>query len=149
MFKKSGFLGICFLINDSTIMRPTIKENDLMIVKKIKKDAKSELEVEDIIIYLRDGEPKSKRIIYKREQKGIVSYVIKGDNNYYPEEILSEQVEGRVINIVSGGGVFVKILRSKVLTVFIFVYAILFIRYKRRMMDKNQKRRELRQNVRV
>jgi len=143
---KGSFFGINFLVTDSSVMKPTINEKDLMITKKIRAH---DVKKNDIILYKVNDEQRLTRVMYVRENRGVTSYAIKGDNNRYIQEMLGDNIEAKVIHTISGGKVYIDILRSAVLTLFIFVYIILFIRYKRRMELKKQKRRDLRQTTNI
>lgn len=88
--KGLGFLGISFFDVNSNSMEPAVNKNDLAIVRKMKSE---ELQANDIVIYQKAKEYRITRIMNVHNNSGTLSFVIKGDNLYYPEEILSEGVK--------------------------------------------------------
>jgi signal peptidase I len=112
-------------------MEPVINKNDVVIFRKTNV---ANLEEGTIIIYLRNERLEVSRITAIRENRGITSYIIKGDNIYHIEEILGNNVQGEVVRIISNG-IGLNILRafgSKVITIIIAIYILLLVRYKRR-----------------
>jgi len=143
---KGSFLGRNFFVTNSNAMEPTISEKDLVITKKVKAD---NIKKDDVVLYTRSGEERLARIMYIRENKGVTSYLIKGDNNRYLQEILASDVKAKVIDTISGGKIFITMFRSKISTFFIITYAILLARYKQRIKLKNQQRKNLRQRPQI
>jgi signal peptidase I len=88
--KGLGFLGVSFFNVNSASMEPELTKNDLTIVKKVKLE---ELQANDIIIYQKAEEYRITRIMNVHNNRNTLSFVIKGDNLYYPEEILGESVK--------------------------------------------------------
>lgn len=122
-------------------MEPEINKNDIVILKKVKEKNLSE---EDIILFLRNEEDyRMARIRNTRENKGIYSYVVKADNNYYVEEILGETIQGKMIGKISNLAFLLNILRSKILTIIIIIGIILFLRYKQKLKKRKNRRKEL------
>lgn len=145
--KNRKIFGNQIITAKTNSMEPAINKKDLVIIKKV---AIQELEKDDIIIYQKGNDYRITRIINTHENRGIKSYLIKADNNYYIEEILGDNIQGKVIKTIADNNIYLNILRilsSKILTVIIVIYLFLLIRYKRRIKLRNEKRRELQRNI--
>jgi len=139
-----SFFGIRFFILESNSMKPAIEQKDVEIFKRVREN---ELKQNDIILYMNGENIRVGRILRINENMGKTSYIVKADNRYFydTDQLLSQNIQGKMVRKVSNGAVFLKILRSKILTVFIFI-VLLFVykleRYKRRLKDRRKKQNE-------
>ena len=104
-------------------MEPAIKQNDIIIVKKDK-----EYYIDDIVTFPETGANKklvyiTHRIISKRGE----TIVTKGDANNAKDVAIDENIViGKVVKIISHGGVWQKVFTTPKIMVMIFVTLILF-----------------------
>ena len=99
-------------------MEPTIKQNDVVLVKK-----QGKYNVDDIITFYDKKDFITHRIIYK---KGDV-VITKGDaNNTKDVSIKTDVIVGKVVKIFSNGGVWLKVVKTPSIMIMIFVTLILF-----------------------
>lgn len=143
-FKINSFFGMRFFIPETNSMKPAIEQRDVMFLKKVKEE---KLKQNDVIIYKNGENIRIGRIVKVDDNMGIRSYVVKGDNrrNNETESLLMKNVQGKMIKKFTNGAMFLKILRSKILTVVIFIG--LFIRYrlqeyKKQLIKKRKKQNE-------
>lgn len=110
--------GITFLNMESDLMEEDISKNDLVIVKSV---SEKNLQEGDIIAYTVNGHTRINKII--NTKKG---YTTKSNKNYHPdiEKIEFEQVIGEKVANIPFLGIFIKILQSKITSVFIFIFLI-------------------------
>jgi len=139
-----SFLGIRFLILETNAMMPAISQKDMLILKKPKQ---SDLLKDDIILYTENKNVRVGRILNINENMAQISYVVKADNRYLneTEQLLIENVKGKAIKIIPDGAIFLKILRSKFLT--LFVVAILFIIYRIQQYKGNLRKQRINKRV--
>ena len=99
-------------------MEPTLKQNDVIIIKKSKSYA-----VDDIVTFKSDDSYITHRIISKRGH----DIVTKGDaNNTKDVGIKEEDIIGKVIKIYSNAGIWQKVFTTPQIIIMIFVTLILF-----------------------
>ena len=122
-------------INDD-LMKDDLRKNDIAIICK----TEEVLKVGDIIAYEIEKETKISKIfnIYTDQNSGETIYITKYNKNYNPnmEKITYEQIIGKKVSKVIGLGVIVKILQSKITTIFIILILILYFFYNKKQMER-------------
>lgn len=99
-------------------MEPTIKQNDIIIVKMHDK-----YEIDDIVTFEKDDAYITHRVILINEN----NIITKGDaNNTNDVAIDKNLVLGRVIKIIHNGGLWQRILTSPKVIIMIFLTLVLF-----------------------
>ena len=99
-------------------MKPTINENDIIVVKK-----SNDYRVDDIITFKSDDDYITHRIVSKNNER----IVTQGDANNAKDVAINESaVIGKVIKIVRRGGVWQRVFTSPPIIAMIFVTLILF-----------------------
>lgn len=99
-------------------MEPTIKQNDLIIVKQ-----SDNYELGDIVTFKNENAYITHRIVTINDK----SYVTKGDaNNAKDVAITQDKIIGKVIKISSKAGVWHKVLTTPTILIMIFTTLILF-----------------------
>lgn len=129
-----------YVAEDKTML-PTIKLNDLILAKQCTPE---ELNLEDIIIFDENGIIKVQRITKIQGLGEKTNYTTKGDNNYYNNNVIIkyEQIKGKFVKRIPLLGFIIKILESKVTTIFIVIILILLFLFNRDMKMKSIKRRK-------
>ena len=127
-----------YVAEDKTML-PTIKPNDLILAKQCTPE---DLNLEDIIIFDENGIIKVQRITKIQGLGEKTNYTTKGDNNYYNNNVIIkyEQIKGKFVKRIPLLGFIIKILESKVTTIFIVI--ILILLFNRDMKMKSIKRRK-------
>lgn len=147
--KYFKIFGITLLCADSNSMMPQINKNDLLFVKK----TKDELEKGNIITYILNEQIRISKIENVNINDGEISYIVKANNNYYPDSkpVIHEQIVGTVIYNFAGLGFLIKILQSKILTVIIFIVLILLFLYNRysylKTIERQRKKNKMKQKI--
>lgn len=129
-----------YVAEDKTML-PTIKPNDLILAKQCTLE---DLNLEDIIIFDENGIIKVQRITKIQGLGEKSNYTTKGDNNYYNNNVIIkyEQIKGKFVKRIPSLGLVIKILESKVTTIFIVIILILLFLFNRDMKMKSIKRRK-------
>lgn len=129
-----------YVAEDKTML-PTIKPNDLILAKQCTPE---DLNLEDIIIFDENGIIKVQRITKIQGLGEKLNYTTKGDNNYYNNNVIIkyEQIKGKFVKRIPSLGLVIKILESKVTTIFIVIILILLFLFNRDMKMKSIKRRK-------
>ena len=129
-----------YVAEDKTML-PTIKPNDLILAKQCTPE---DLNLEDIIIFDENGIIKVQRITKIQGLGEKSNYTTKGDNNYYNNNVIIkyEQIKGKFVKRIPSLGLVIKILESKVTTIFIVIILILLFLFNRDMKIKSIKRRK-------
>lgn len=129
-----------YVAEDKTML-PTIKPNDLILAKQCTPE---DLNLEDIIIFDENGIIKVQRITKIQGLGEKSNYTTKGDNNYYNNNVIIkyEQIKGKFVKRIPSLGLVIKILESKVTTIFIAIILILLFLFNRDMKMKSIKRRK-------
>ena len=129
-----------YVAEDKTML-PTIKPNDLILAKQCTPE---DLNLEDIIIFDENGIIKVQRITKIQGLGEKSNYTTKGDNNYYNNNVIIkyEQIKGKFVKRIPSLGLVIKILESKVTTIFIVIILILLFLFNRDMKMKSIKRRK-------
>ena len=141
--RTPDFFGYKSFVIVSGSMEPTIKKGDAILVKEV---PEKDIKINDIISFQQGETNVTHRIVQIIEEDGIRKYKTKGDNNNTEdkEEIVYEQIEGIYQFKISGFGVIIEILKSKI-TLFVLILLIILIYcWKRRLNNKKQKRKEKR-----
>ena len=94
--ENTHILGIYMFNIVSESMEPTLAINDVVVVQKCEP---SQFQKNDIITFEQDGRIISHRILDITEERGIIKFETKGDNNKIPdpEKVEVGQVYGRVL----------------------------------------------------
>ena len=129
-----------YVAEDKTML-PTIKPNDLILAKQCTPE---DLNLEDIIIFDENGIIKVQRITKIQGLGEKSNYTTKGDNNYYNNNVIIkyEQIKGKFVKRIPSLGLVIKILESKVTTIFIVIILILLFLFNKDMKMKSIKRRK-------
>lgn len=129
-----------YVAEDKTML-PSIKPNDLILAKQCTPE---DLNLEDIIIFDENGIIKVQRITKIQGLGEKSNYTTKGDNNYYNNNVIIkyEQIKGKFVKRIPSLGLVIKILESKVTTIFIVIILILLFLFNRDMKMKSIKRRK-------
>lgn len=99
-------------------MEPTIKENDVIIVKSV-----DNYEVDDIVTYSSADSFITHRIVQITNE----NYITKGDNNNTNDPAIKKDVViGKVVSILGGLGIWQEILSKPSVLALIFTTLILF-----------------------
>lgn len=96
-------------------MEPMIMPGDVILVKRVDEKSINNLKIGDIIQFKRETILISHRIIDIREEKGLMCYQTKGDNNSVADGDLvrQEYVKGRIVKVVPKIGWPTLLLKSK------------------------------------
>ena len=137
LFNINSFFGKRLFIMSNNTMYPKLDKNDVIMITKT-----SKLKQDDIILCFQNGNYKVRRIINVKENDRMSSYVLKGDNTYYAEEILKSDIIGKTILTIPKAGWLLILIRSKILTIAIIVLAIMLYRHKKHLQIKREKRRK-------
>lgn len=122
-----------YTTEDKTMI-PTIKTNDLIITKKCQPD---DLNLQDIIIFDENGITKIQRITKIQGHGENSYYTTKGDNNYHNNNVIIEynQIKGKFEKRIPLLGLIVKMLQSKITTVFVIIILVLLFVFNMRYSD--------------
>jgi signal peptidase len=152
--ENTHIFGIYMFNIVSESMEPTLKINDVVVVKKCEA---TQLQKGDIITFQQDGRTISHRILDITKDKNIIKFRTKGDNNEIPDSDLvpESQVYGKVVfsikkigNIIS----YIQNIRGLINIVFfvIIVYILVSLRDKqkntRKMKRKKYEIKKIRDN---
>lgn len=136
MFKNKHLkiLGISLLYMENDLMKDDINKNDLVIVKEVRE---KELQEEDVIAYNINGKIRINKIMNKQKE-----YTTKSNKNYYPdiEKITSNEIIGKKISNIRFLGIILKILQSKITSIFVFLLLVLKFTYNKYMYTKKNER---------
>lgn len=139
-----SFVGISIFNIISDSMKPTIDENDVIIIKQSTID---EIDEGDIVTFKKqDGTIVTHRIIKKIDSEDGRKYITKGDNNYYEdkEPIEYSQIYGKYIFRIRKIGTLVEELQNKngIISAMIIVLIIVILK------NSNDKKKERRKMIR-
>lgn len=124
--KTPSFLGIKTYVIISGSMEPNINIGDIVITK----ESDEELQIGDVISYRKGQSVITHRITnIIKEENGDTKYRTKGDNNNTEdsEEILIENIEGKVIKVVPKLGEITLLLQNKISIIIIFIILYIYI----------------------
>lgn len=126
--KYLKFSKINILYIDTNSMKGDINKWSLVVTKNV---SESKLNNKDIIAYEINGNIRISKIVNQyTDNNGKKIYIAKANSNYYPDnkEISYNQIIGKKICSISGLGIFVKIIQSKILSfVFLVILIVIFI----------------------
>lgn len=139
-----SFVGISVFNIISESMKPTIDENDVIIIKQ---SDINEINVGDIVTFKKhDGTIVTHRIIRKVNTEDGIKYVTKGDHNQYEdkEPIEYNQIYGKYIFKINKIGTLVEELQNKngIISAIIIVLIIVILK------NSNDKKKERRKMIR-
>ena len=123
------FLMCISLILYRGSMQPVLNKNDVIFVKKCNIE---EIEVEDIISFIKDDEIITHRVIEIKEENKTIKYRTKGDNNEIRDNFLVEysEIYGKMLFKIPKIGIIVEYIQNSsgiinftilVLIIFIFI----------------------------
>lgn len=152
--ENTHILGIYMFTIVSGSMEPTIQINDVVVVQKCEP---SKLQEGDIITFEQDGRTISHRILDITEEKGIIKFETKGDNNEIPDPDLveSRQVYGKVLFKIKKIGKIISYIQNlrgfiNIVIFAIIVYILVSLRDKqkntRKMKRKKYEIKKMRDN---
>ena len=125
-------------------MEPTINPGDAIFIKEV---PQNELKENDIISF-RDGDIiNTHRIVRINDNNGNITYTTKGDNNKNEDRVAVsyDKIEGKYEFKLSGVGILVEMIKSKITLVILLIILIL-IYYQVRISKRKLKRKEERYN---
>ena len=152
--ENTHIFGIYMFNIVSESMEPTLKINDVVVVKKCEA---TQLQKGDIITFQQDGRTISHRILDITKDKNIIKFRTKGDNNEIPDSDLvpESQVYGKVVFSIKKIGKiisYIQNIRGLINIVFfiIIVYILVSLRDKqkntRKMKRKKYEIKKIRDN---
>ena len=152
--ENTHIFGIYMFNIVSESMEPTLKINDVVVVKKCEA---TQLQKGDIITFQQDGRTISHRILDITKDKNIIKFRTKGDNNEIPDSDLvpESQVYGKVVFSIKKIGkiiCYIQNIRGLINIVFfvIIVYILVSLRDKqkntRKMKRKKYEIKKIRDN---
>ena len=124
-------------------MEPTIKVNDIVIVKKA---GINSIQKNDIITFRIENETITHRIINITNQDGRLVYTTKGDKNDVTdiETVEFEQIEGRYVTKIPKVGKLFSILKNKYIFCLILILLIICYLIQKKIIQKKKERKEKR-----
>ncbi len=143
--KLPDFLGLKSFVIISESMEPTINPGDAIFIKEV---PQNELKENDIISF-RDGDIiNTHRIVRINNDNGNITYTTKGDNNKNEDRVAVsyDKIEGKYEFKLSGVGILVEIIKSKVTLVILLIILMLISYYQVRISKRKLKRKEERYN---
>ena len=152
--ENTHIFGIYMFNIVSESMEPTLKINDVVVVKKCEA---TQLQKGDIITFQQDGRTISHRILDITKDKNVIKFRTKGDNNEIPDSDLvpESQVYGKVVFSIKKIGKiisYIQNIRGLINIVFfvIIVYILVSLRDKqkntRKMKRKKYEIKKIRDN---
>lgn len=135
--ENTHILGIYMFNIVSESMEPTLNVNDVVIVQKC--DI-SKLKKDDIITFKQEGRIISHRIIDITEERGIIKFTTKGDNNEIPDldKVEASQVYGKVLFSMKRVGKIVSYIQNARGFINIAIFAVIvFVLVSLRDKQKN------------
>ena len=133
-----NILGYKSYIIKTNSMEPTIKTNDVVITKMVKKE---KIKKGDVITFLQDGEVITHRIT-QIDENG--EYATKGDNNNIEDtfKINYDNIEGKHIMTIPYLGKIIQALDNKIVFLIITLIVLIFILITIQNQEKRENRRE-------
>lgn len=141
---KNNYLsvfGISFIVTDEDNMKPEIGKSSLIIVSKKQED---DLKIGQNISYVVNGKVRTNKIVGIKIQDGKIKYITKSNKNYYQdlEEVVYKKIIGEEVLTIWGLGFIVKIIQSKLFSIFILIFLILKFIYNKEVYKNINKRRK-------
>ena len=143
--KLPDFLGLKTFVIVSESMEPTINPGDAIFIKEV---PQNELKENDIISFKDGNIINTHRIVRINNDNGKITYTTKGDNNKNEDRIAVsyDKIEGKYEFKLSGVGILVEIIKSKVTLVILLIILMLISYYQVRISKRKLKRKEERYN---
>ena len=145
IIKKTDYfnlLGISLFSMETNLMEPEITKNSLVITREY--NSYDEIEINDNIAYIVNGKIRINKVldIENEAGSGKIVYKTKSNNNYFidKEKITSNQVIGKVISNIPVLGILLKILQSRITTIFIIILLVIKIIYNKKMKKRKIKK---------
>ena len=125
-------------------MEPTIKINDIIIVKK---EEKKNIRKNDIITFKIENEIITHRVIDIAYDNGTLIYTTKGDKNNVTdiERVQFEQIEGKYVTKITKIGKIFTILKNKYIFSLILILLIIFYIIQRKTIQRKKERKNKRE----
>lgn len=125
----------------SDSMEPTIKNGDVIIIKKIPEE---KLEDGDIITFKQNAEIITHRISKIEEEENEKKYITKGDNNNLEDsaKITYQEIKGKKVITIPYLGKIMNILENKIVFLIILLIILIICFYKIQKQEKSEIRRE-------
>lgn len=125
-------------------MEPTIKINDIIIVKK---EDKKNIRKNDIITFKIENEIITHRVIDIAYDNGTLIYTTKGDKNDVTdiERVQFEQIEGKYVTKITKIGKIFTILKNKYVFSLILILLIIFYIIQRKTIQRKKERKNKRE----
>ena len=139
LFKiNANFFGLNIYSIDSNTMSPELRKGYLVISLST---APKNLKENDVIVYNKDDSNKVRRIVSMKENNGVTSLVVKGDNTYYMEEVVVGSIQGKMIAKIAFLGNILKMIQSIIFAIVVLVFFV-FVYMRRRNARKRSERRK-------
>ena len=125
-------------------MEPTIKKNDIVIVKKVQQ---SEIKTNDIITFNLENEIVTHRVIKIEKIDGQIIYTTKGDSNEVSDlrKIQYNQIEGKYIGKISKVGKLFTLLKNKIIFGIVLFVLVICYMWQRKSIAKKVERKKKRE----
>jgi len=138
--KTPDFFGYKTFYIVTGSMEPTIKINDIVIVKV---EDKKNIQKNDIITFKLENEIVTHRVIDIAYNNGTLIYTTKGDKNDVTdiEKVEFEQIEGKYVTKVSKIGKMLNILKNKYIFGLILILLIICYIIQRKILLKKKERK--------
>ena len=138
--KTPDFFGYKTFYIVTGSMEPTIKINDIVIVKV---EDKKNIQKNDIITFKLENEIVTHRVIDITYNNGTLIYTTKGDKNDVTdiEKVEFEQIEGKYVTKVSKIGKMLNILKNKYIFGLILILLIICYIIQRKILLKKKERK--------
>lgn len=138
--KTPDFFGYKTFYIVTGSMEPTIKINDIVIVKV---EDKKNIQKNDIITFKLENEIVTHRVIDITYNNGTLIYTTKGDKNDVTdiEKVEFEQIEGKYVTKVSKIGKMLNILKNKYIFGLILILLIICYIIQRKVLLKKKERK--------
>lgn len=136
-----GYKTFCIVTGS---MEPTIKIDDIVIVKK---EDKKSIQKNDIITFKLENEIVTHRVIDIAYNNGTLIYTTKGDQNDVTdiENVEFEQIEGKYVTKISKIGKILSILKNKYIFCLILILLIICYIIQRKNLQKKKERKNKRE----
>ena len=138
-----NILGFKSYIITTNSMEPNIRMGDVVICKKIKTE---DLKEGDVIIFNKNGEVITHRIIKIETNDEINYYITKGDNNTLEdnEKVEENQIKGKMVIKIPKMGNFIKALSNNIFLLIILLVILILSFIKILVSEKRDDRRKKR-----
>lgn len=142
-FETPSFYIYEAYVIDSKSMEPTLKQDDVIIIKKCEE---KDLKKDDIITYKANGEIVTHRImdIIQEQITGENQYITKGDNNNMEDAsyVLFSEIEGKMIIKIPGLGKLLSVFKDGIVIILVILIFLIVYLNRIEMKEKSEARRE-------